>query len=108
MFAASTLWPAAMKAATQPASFSSTMLRLRGGLQDAADGRAEEGILPCVADASLLYIGVEIGLEVVVRRHLMSFAAFLMQADPPAFALGVIVLDTHGDDGADAGEGEGH
>ena len=43
----------------------------------------------------------------MVRRHFMPLAAFLVQADPP-LALGVVVFDTHGDDGADAGEGEGH
>ena len=31
-----------------------------------------------------------------------------MQADPPALALRVVVLDPHGDGGADPGEGEGH
>ena len=35
-------------------------------------------------------------------------AAFLMQANPPAFSFQVIVLSAYGDDGADAGEGEGH
>jgi len=44
----------------------------------------------------------------MMRRHLMPLAAFLMQADPPALALGVVVLDAHGDDRTDAGEGEGH
>lgn len=37
--------------------------------------------------------------------HLMPLAALLMQADPPALALGAVVLDAHGDDGADAGKG---
>jgi len=31
-----------------------------------------------------------------------------MQADPPAFAVGVIVFDAHGDDRADPRESEGH
>ena len=31
-----------------------------------------------------------------------------MQTDPPALALGIVVLDAHADDGADAGKGEGH
>ena len=43
-----------------------------------------------------------------MRRHLMPLAAFLMQSDPPALALRVVILDAHGDDGADAGKGEGH
>jgi hypothetical protein len=47
-------------------------------------------------------------LELVVRRHLVALAAFLVKAHPPPFALGVVVLDLHGDDGADAGEGVSH
>ena len=38
----------------------------------------------------------------------MPLAAFLVQPDPPALAPWEVVLDAHGDDGADAGEGEGH
>ena len=67
----------------------------------------KRGLAP-VADASRLDIGVEIGFQIVMRRHLMALAAFLMQADAPALALGVVVLDAHGDDGADAGKGERH
>ena len=74
----------------------------------AAGGGAEEGGLAAVADAGRLDIGVEIGFEIVMRRHLMALAAFLVQTHPPALALGVIVLDAHGDDRADAGKGEGH
>jgi arginase family enzyme len=44
----------------------------------------------------------------MMRRHLMPLAAFLMQTDPPALALGVVVLDAHADDRANAGEGERH
>ena len=82
--------------------------RLVGQRAGAAGGGAEEGALAVVADAGRLDIGVEIGFELVVRRHLMALAAFLVQPHPPALALGVVVLDAHGDDGADAGEGEGH
>jgi hypothetical protein len=74
----------------------------------AAPGGAEKGRLPCIADAGGVDVGIEIGLEIVVRRHLMPFAAFLVQPDPPALTLGVVVLDPHGDDSAYAGEGEGH
>jgi hypothetical protein len=35
----------------------------------------------------------------------VALAAFLVEADPPARAVGKIILDPHGDDGADAGEG---
>jgi molybdate-binding protein len=60
------------------------------------------------ADAGGGDIFVDEGLELVVRRHLMALAAFFVEPDPPALALGVVVLDAHGDDGADAGEGVGH
>ena len=53
-------------------------------------------------------VGVEIGFEIVVRRHFVALAAFFVQAHPPAFALAVIVLDAHGDGRADAREGIGH
>ena len=43
-----------------------------------------------------------------MRRHFVALAAFLVQPHPPALAAGVIVLDLHGDDGADAGEAVDH
>ena len=43
-----------------------------------------------------------------MRRHLVLLAAFLVEPHPPALAVGIIVLDLHADDGADAGEGVGH
>ncbi len=69
---------------------------------------AEEGALAFLANAGGLDVSIEVGFEIVVRRHLMALAAFLVQTDPPALALGIVVLDAHGDDRADAGEGEGH
>ena len=81
------------------------LFRQRAG---AASGGAEQGGLAAVAEAGRLDISVEIGLEIVMRRHFMALAAFLMQPHPPALAVGVVVLDAHGDDRADAGEGEGH
>jgi hypothetical protein len=41
----------------------------------AGDG-AEEGSFASIANAGGLYIGVEIGFEVAMHRHLMAFAAF--------------------------------
>ena len=73
-----------------------------------ADRRAEEGAFAVLADPGRGEILVDKGFELVVRRHLVALAAFLVQAHPPALALGVIVLDLHRDDGADAGEGVGH
>jgi hypothetical protein len=80
--------------------------RFVGQRAGATDGRTEEGALAAVADADRLDIRVEIGLQIVVRRHLMPLAALLMQPNPPAHALGVVVLDAHGDDRANAGKGE--
>jgi len=44
----------------------------------------------------------------VVCWHFVALAAFLVQTDPPTFALGVVILDPHGDDGANPSEGIGH
>ena len=38
---------------------------------------------------------VEIGLQIVVRRQFVPLATFLMQADPPALAFGMVVFDVH-------------
>ena len=38
-------------------------------------------------DAGGLDVGIEVGFGLVVRRHLVALAAFLMQPDPPALAL---------------------
>jgi hypothetical protein len=43
-----------------------------------------------------------------MRRHLVAFAAFLVEPHPPALARGIVIVDAHGDDGADAGEGISH
>jgi hypothetical protein len=68
----------------------------------------KRGTLPPSRMPAGVYIGVEIGFQGVVRRHFVPFAAFLVQADPPALALGIVVLDAHGDDGTDPGKGERH
>ena len=58
-----------------------------------------------VPDARSFEIRIEVCLGIVVRRHLMALAAFLMQPDPPALAVLVVVLDAHVDHGRDAREG---
>ena len=67
---------------------------------------AEEGVLLRLASPAASQIGVEIGFEIVMRRHLVALAAFFVEAHPPALALGEIILDAHADGGADAGEAE--
>jgi len=69
---------------------------------------AEQGALRLVADAGGAQIFVEEGFEFVVGRHLVALTAFLVQAYPPALAAGVVVLDFHRNDGADAREAVNH
>jgi hypothetical protein len=51
---------------------------------------------------------IEVGFELVMRRHFVALAAFLVDADPPAFAIGKIILDPHRDDGANTSKRIGH
>jgi hypothetical protein len=55
------------------------------------------------ADAS-----IKEGFELVVGRHFVALAAFLVEAALPALAVDEIILYPHGDDHTDAGEGVGH
>src|SRR5262249_17956260 len=54
-----------------------------------------------ISDAAGGQVGVEIPLQLVVYRHLVMLAALLMQAQPPALALLMVVADLHGEDGAE-------
>lgn len=51
-------------------------------------------------------VGVQILLEQVVTGNVMSLAAFLMEAKPPALALRIVVLDFQTERGVDAREGK--
>jgi hypothetical protein len=42
-----------------------------------------------------------------MRWHLMDLTDFFIESQPPAFAVGGIVLDAHADRRRDAGEAEG-
>jgi hypothetical protein len=79
-----------------------TVHRARGERITSPDRGPEEGALAVVADPGSRDVLVDVDFEVMVRRHLVPLAAFLVQADPPALALRVIVVDAHADDGADA------
>jgi hypothetical protein len=58
-------------------------------------------------DASGTNVLIEEGFELMMGRHFVALAAFLVEPHPPALAVGE-VLDPHRHDGADAGEGVGH
>lgn len=66
------------------------------------------GVLFLVANAGSGNISVHIGLGVVVGRHVVALAALLVKAEPPAFAVLVVIIDLHTHDGAHAGEGVAH
>ena len=74
----------------------------------AADRGAKQGALVLAREAGGADVFVEEGFELVVGRHFVALAAFFVEADPPALAIGEVVLDLHGDDGTDAGERVGH
>jgi hypothetical protein len=46
--------------------------------------------------------------QLVVTGHFVALAVFLLEAQPPAPLLRIVMLDGERDDGADAGEGVGH
>ena len=71
-------------------------------------GGAEQGSPFRPEQPGSMHVGVEIGFEIVMRRHLMDLAAFFVEAEPPALAVGEVILDAHADRRADAGEAEGH
>ena len=58
--------------------------------------------------ASLVQVGVQPGLEVMVAGHVVPLAALLPQADPKAAVLGVDVLNPHAERRADPGEAVDH
>jgi hypothetical protein len=73
-----------------------------------ANCRAEEGSTALAADPGGTNVLVEVGLELVVGRHLVPLSALLVESEPPALAFGVVVVDAHADHGADPGERVGH
>jgi hypothetical protein len=70
----------------------------------AAAQSAEQGRRLVRADAGGGDVGVDIGFQQVVGRHLVLLAAFLVQPHPPAFALRVVVLDVYVQRSRDPGE----
>ncbi|HEX3522209.1 MAG TPA: hypothetical protein VHT52_08995, partial [Stellaceae bacterium] len=62
-------------------------------------GAEEEGLV-LITDAGRGQVFIKEMLELVVGRHLVPLAAFLVQPYPPALAVGKVVFDLHRDDGA--------
>jgi hypothetical protein len=60
-------------------------------------GGAEQGSALRAEQPGRMHVGVEIGFEIVMRRHLVDLAAFFVEAQPPALAVGEIILDAHAD-----------
>jgi hypothetical protein len=57
-----------------------------------AESRAEEEGLAAIADTGGIEIFVEELLELVMGRHFVTLAAFLVQPQPPALAVRKVVL----------------
>src|ERR1019366_6129515 len=62
---------------------------------------AEEGTFLFISDAGGIEICVDVCFGIMMRGHFVPLAALLMQSNPVAFALRVIVLDAHVNGGAD-------
>ena len=50
-------------------------------------GGAEQGSPFRAEQPGRMHVGVEIGFEIVMRRHLMDLAAFFVEAHPPDAAI---------------------
>jgi hypothetical protein len=72
------------------------------------DRRAELWPLGIRLEARTLDVCFQIFVEIVICGHVVALAALFVQPDPSAPPLDEVVLDFHGDRGADAGEGEHH
>jgi hypothetical protein len=59
------------------------------------DSRPEEGAFLLTVDIGRIKIFIQILFELVVRRHLVDLATFLVQPHPPALAIGKVVLNLH-------------
>jgi hypothetical protein len=81
------------------------LVRERAGF---ANRGAEEEAFALAPEPAGIEILIDEGFELVVRRHLVAPAAFLVQPHPPALAFRVVVLDLHRHDSADARQGVGH
>jgi len=53
-------------------------------------------------------VGVQVLLGLALNGYLVRLSAFLPQRDLPAFALLVLIVHVHADNGSDTGEAEHH
>ena len=72
---------------------------LGGELVGAAASGSEDGSFGMVLEAGRCDVGVEVLLGLVMAGDFMELPALFVEAQPAAFALGVVVLDEHSDRG---------
>lgn len=70
---------------------------LSGELVGAAASGSEEGSFGVLLQAGRCDVGVEVLLGLVMAGDFMELAAFFVEPQPAAFALGIVVLDQHPD-----------
>src|ERR1039457_4205546 len=73
-----------------------------------ADSGPEQRPLAIIRDTSRLDVGIQIFFELVMAGHFIDLTVFLVETQPPAFLLRIVILDGERDDGPDAGEGVRH
>jgi len=69
---------------------------------------SEEGTLLFSGDAGVGEISVHVRFSVVMRGEFVTLAAFLVEPEPKALAVLIIILNSHVDDGRDTGEAVDH
>jgi hypothetical protein len=79
-----------------------------GELLCAPVGRAEEITFRVRRDPRTFYICLQVLFKAVVARHLVTLAAFFMEAHPGAAALNIHLFHTHFDNSPDPREGIDH
>ena len=61
-----------------------------------------------VCNSRSFEVEIEICFRVMMGGHFMEFPALLVQPEPPAFAVTIVVLDAHVDHGGDPGKAVDH
>ena len=61
-----------------------------------------------LSDAGCVHISIHELLGIVMGRNLVVPTPFLVQTEPHATALAIVVLDVHSNNGGNAGEAEHH